>query len=136
MRILLLALPLLVAGCSLLGISGGDAPLVCTEEFRTYGVQVVDAQGRPVEGLMATSRVERTGAVLAEGQAPFPSAEGRYLVATDADRARIRPEGDTVRFTASGQGLHAEATFTFFDDGCHVVKESGPEEVIAAPSGR
>ena len=134
MRPSLLILPLFFAGCSLLG-GNNDLPRACTEEFRMYGVQVVDAQGRPVPGLAATSRVERTGAVLAEGHEPFPSEEGRYLVATDADRALIRPEGDTVLFTAVGPTLRAEASFTFFDDGCHVVQRSGPERVVAESVG-
>jgi hypothetical protein len=128
-------LALLVAGCALLGADGDEAPRACTEEFRMYSVQVVDEQGRPVEGLASTARVARTGEALGEGQEPFPPGEGRYPVATDADRARLRPEGDLVRFTAEGAGLRAEAVFAFYDDGCHVVKRSGPEQVVAAPAG-
>jgi hypothetical protein len=133
-----LAALLLTAGCALF-FPGDDTdrevPRACTEEFRTYTVQVVDTQGQPVEGLTSTARLARTGEVLAEDQAPFPPGEGYHLVATDADRSRFRPEEDTVRFVAEGAGLRAEAVFTFYDDGCHLAKRSGPERVVAAPAG-
>jgi hypothetical protein len=132
---ILTAAALALPGCAFLDPGHGGDGRACTEEFRTYVVQVVDGRGRPVEGLESVARVERTGEFLARGAEPFPAGEGRYPVATDADRARVRPEGDVVRFTAEGPGVEAAATFEFYDDGCHLVKRAGPEQIVAGPAG-
>ena len=127
-----LALVSLVALSACTSLDDGE-PRACTEEFRTYAVEVVDAAGRPLEGLESTARVERTGERLMH-DAGFPGGS-HYPVATDAHRRAIREEGDTVLFTAEGQGVRAEGTFAFYDDGCHLVKRAGPEQIVAVPVG-
>ena len=134
MRISVLLGLLALSGCSLLLPTNADSG-VCTLEFRTYAVQVVDAQGVPVDRLETTSIVLRTNEILASDPGVSPAQDGRYLVATDADRGAIQRSGDVVRFTAEGPGLRAEATFEFYDDGCHVVQRSGPAQVVAEPAG-
>ena len=98
-------------------------------------VEVVDSAGRPVEGLSTQSVNERTGQPLAVAMgatdAPEAGVQGRYTVATDADARRLRVDGDPVAFTASGEGVQASARFVLADDGCHVVKEEGPDRVTA-----
>ncbi len=127
--LLLFALGLL-AGCSIFDPARGG-PQACTMEFRTYTVRVVDAAGEPVEGLTTTVRNERTGEVLAFDDGSIFPENGTYLVATDGHT--FRRGGDPVSFHAEGDGLTASASFEFAFDGCHVVKESGPEQIVAVP---
>lgn len=128
MRPLFLLVALALAGCD----AAFDSPLVCTEEFVTIDVEVVDAFGRSVEGLAYQSVNERTGEVLPIGKDEGLGArDGRYPVATDAHAPLLRVDGDPVVFTASGAGLLATARYVLSDDGCHVRKEDGPEQITA-----
>ena len=131
MRFLFLsALALALAACD-----ATTDPFVCTEEFVSIQVEVVDAAGRPLEGLTARSVNERTGEALAgardSGETREADDPGVYTVATDADARRLRVDGDPVLFTASGDGVEASARFVLADNGCHVVKEEGPDRVTA-----
>ena len=126
MRRLVLLLLFLLAGCD------PSAPAVCTEEFRSYVVRVVDDAGEPVPGLETRSVVEETGTVLDVPDGPA-FAPDTYYVATDANRDAIGPDETGIRFEAEGGGLAASATFVFRDDGCHVRQVSGPEEIAARP---
>ena len=99
-----------------------------------YHVQVVDEAGRPLDGLVTSALLVRTGEVLTTQDATPPGSRFGYLVATDEHRALVREDGDTVRFSAEGEGVEAGATFEFYDDGCHLVKRSGPEQVTAGPT--
>lgn len=126
----LLAALVTFAGCDV----AFEAPFACTEEFRTVNVEVVDAFGRALPGLSYTSVHERTGDVLVTG-GPDTSADARglYPVATDADAPLLRVDGDPVVFTASGEGILASARYVLSDDGCHIRKEDGPDQIVAEP---
>jgi hypothetical protein len=129
-----LALGLASAGCSfLLPGSRTDDPVACTMEFRMVTVTVVDAAGRPVTGLDASTRNERTGEVLDPGDEPFLGEQGIYLVATDAHRARLSRGGDPLAFRASGRGLLAGGTFRVGADACHIQRLAGPDTLVARP---
>ena len=129
MRALALLAALALASCD--AVSPG---LVCTDEYVVLDVEVVDDIGRPIPGLTASSVNERTGETLGEvptGYSDDPTVPGRYVLATDSDMPRLRLDGDPVRFTASGAGVTASATFTVANDGCHVRVEAGPDQVVA-----
>jgi hypothetical protein len=111
-----------------------DDPVVCTMEYRTISVEVVDDAGNPVGGLTPTVRNLRTGEVLPFDEGAF-GGEGHYLVATDAHRERLSEEGDRLLFNAAGGGRVAEAEFVVAADPCHVQKVSGPERIVAMPGG-
>lgn len=126
----LLALPLLLAsGCATPAAS--DPGVVCTMEFRTVTVRVVDETGTPLTDLASESVVAATGAVLAEDTDPGLAAEGVYLVATDSDLDALSPDGSDVRFTATSDTWRATASFDIAGGPCHIEKRSGPEEVVA-----
>ena len=130
-------LALLLPACSIL--SPGDGGVAaCTLEFRSYTVQVVDADGQPVDGLTATVRNLRTGEVLdlGDGGGLYTPGDGRYLLVTDGQVGQLSEEGDRLHFRAVGNGLVAEAEYVFTGGPCHVERVSGPERVVAVPAGR
>ena len=129
MRPLLLLLAFALASCDALSPSFG-----CTAEYVVLDTEVVDALGRPVPGLASETVNLRTGETLVQNETvrdhtPFPP--GRYVLATDSDAGGLRVDGDPVRFTATGQGLTATADFVLAFDGCHIARESGPDQVVA-----
>ena len=129
-----LPLALVLGGCSLIRSNDGGDECVCTLEFRTVTVRVVDAAGQPVPGLDVTVTNERTGAVLDVDQANVaPNEQGVYAVVTDGEVNDVSEAGDPLRFRAEGGGRTAEATFVVGRDACacHIDKRSGPEEVTA-----
>lgn len=129
MRVLLLAALVLLpfaSGCD-------TVQYACTLEFRTIQVRVVDALGRPIEGLQAQSVLENGGHPLYEYDSSDPTfgTGGFYTVGSDADLDLLSIDGDAVVFTATGSSVQAEARFVLADDGCHVTKEDGPTEITA-----
>ncbi len=140
MRALLLALPLalLAGGCSLVrshnGEPEGSGDCMCTMEYRTIGVRVVDAAGQPVTGLAVTVTNTRTGDVLDVDQSnAAPGTTGAYVVLTDSQVQAVSEAGDTLRFHATGGGRTADAEFVVYRDACacHINKRSGPEQITA-----
>ncbi len=125
-RLLLLSALGLFAGCDTL-----DGPQVCTREYVTYTVRVVDASGDLLADLTTRSVVEPSGVELVTAQDANTGQVGVYPVASDAHGRLISRSGTTVRFEATGDGLSAEASFVFDTDGCHVRKVSGPQEIVA-----
>lgn len=126
--LLLLALFLGIVGCDTEGID------VCTLEYRFFLVRVVDASGDPVPGLTARSIVEKTGVVLhdALGASGGVSGErGEYLVAADDHTDLISHRGSIVLFEAKSDDYVATGTFVFESDGCHIMKQSGPEQIVS-----
>jgi hypothetical protein len=97
-------------------------------------VRVVDAQGRPVEGLLPTVRNERTGQTLDVRQEDAGTfGTGMYAVATDANVTDVSEDGDRLLFRASGGDVTAEGTFVVGRDACacHIDRRSGPDELVA-----
>ena len=97
-------------------------------------VRVVDAQGRPMEGLVASVRNERTGRTLTvsdtDGGMLTP---GTYAVVTDNNVADVSEAGDRLLFRATGGGRTAEGVFVVARDACscHVDRREGPDEIVA-----
>lgn len=130
---LLLPLALLVAACQ----PAAETPeRVCTMEFRTIGVTVVDSTGAPVASAAVDVIREATGESVvcaSEGQEGCvqPAASsgvqggGNFEVMTDA--VPVSEAGETFRVVARHDGLEAEAPFQIGFDGCHVEKLSGPD---------
>jgi hypothetical protein len=134
MRILLTlsALVLAAPGCSTVSEGAGDC--VCTMEFRTIQVRVVDGAGRPVGDLDVTVTNRRSGEVLdVQQNAAGPAATGTYTVVTDSNVDDVSVEGDELLFRATGQGRTAEATFIVGRDACacHIDRREGPEQIVA-----
>jgi len=131
--LIIAAAVLLSAGCTTAQAPGAD-DCMCTMEFRTVGVEVVDAAGAAVAGLDVTVTNTRTGRHLDVTQdAAGPQAPGRYVVVTDANVDDVGEQGDELLFRAVGQGRTAEGTFVIGRDACacHVDRRSGPERLVA-----
>lgn len=115
---------------------GCDSPSCggCTTEFRSYTVRVVNSDGSPIEGMTATIRNERTGALIDPSPIGGEQGEGGfYTIITDSQLDSVPTDGDTLSFRATGGGLLAEASFVIGADHCrcHIWKISGPETITA-----
>jgi hypothetical protein len=102
-------------------------------EFRTVQVQVVDGSGAPIEDMDVVVRNERTGEVLEVDQESGGFGSGMYAVATDGNVSDLSEEGDRLLFRATDGARVAEGTFVVGRDrcSCHIVRESGPEQLTA-----
>lgn len=134
MRTLLALSTLILAapGCSTTNEGAGDC--VCTMEFRTIQVRVVDPAGGPAADLDVTVTNTRTGETLdVQQDAAGPAAPGTYTVATDSNVNDVSVEGDELHFRAAGAGRTAEATFVVGRDSCacHIDRREGPDEIVA-----
>jgi hypothetical protein len=124
----------LVGTVAALGALACDDPLsqcLCTEEFRTYLVTVVDAGGAPVSDVTITRTNLRTGALFEPTWLGMP-VPGTYLVADDGLVDEFSSEGDLVRVTGEKDGATFEAQFEFAvpdECRCHVDKLAGPDTV-------
>jgi hypothetical protein len=126
------ALILAAPGCSTVSEGAGDC--VCTMEFRTVQVRVVDAAGQPVGDLDVTVTNQRSGETLdVQQEAAGPPAAGTYTVVTDGNVDDVSVEGDDLLFRATGHGRTAEATFVVGRDACacHIDRREGPEQIVA-----
>jgi hypothetical protein len=96
-------------------------------------VQVVESGGTPVEGMDVVVRNERTGEVLEVDQESGGFGSGMYAVVTDGNVADLSEQGDPLAFRATDGTLVAEGTFVVGRDrcSCHIVRESGPERLVA-----
>lgn len=133
------ALPLL-AGCSL--YEGGDGGRMCTMEYRSENVRVLDAAGVPVEdaavnvlrvstgrSVVCTAETER--GCLRPSMWPRPGFEGRYAVMDDG--VAVARRGEDFRVVATRGASRAEAVLRFAHDGCHIQKRAGPDVLTLAP---
>lgn len=105
-----------------------DDRVVCTEEFRTAVVTLVDAGGAPVLGADVRTYLVRTGE-----RVPVTSIldliPGSYLILDDNAVRLIEGDDEAFRVTAdAGAAGAAEATYRFAaPNGCHIEKVSGPD---------
>lgn len=103
---------------------------VCTQEFRAYGLTVVDPAGEPVSDVSLEIVNLRTGRELMPTFLGFP-APGTYWIADDSMREEFTVGGDSVRVTGTKDTGSFETGFRFAADecGCHVEKLAGPDTV-------
>jgi hypothetical protein len=107
-------------------------PCVCTEEFRSYWLDVREIDGGPAEGVQVSVVRESNGQKLGYGTPVFEP--GTYLIMDDGFTEQIaRDEG----FQVDGERGAAtfQASFRFGTDACrcHVIKIDGPESVTLSP---
>lgn len=109
--------------------------LICTQEFRSIPVKFVDADGEPVAVTDFKAVNTRTKKVLSEGRDQnFPTTEGVYTVASDANLKDLSTEGDIILVSAKSASTQAKKEAEFKIVGgvcsCHVHKVSGPDEMV------
>ena len=118
-----------VVGLMMLGGCETDDPgdCVCTEEFATVGVYVVDANGLPADSVRTTVTVLRTGDTLQVSE--FPFMDGYHVVADDRLTQTLARDGEWMRLQAEKGTFHLEQDFLIGTDPCrcHVYKWSGPD---------
>ncbi|MEZ4416191.1 MAG: hypothetical protein R3E10_10640 [Gemmatimonadota bacterium] len=106
---------------------------VCTEEFRSVTVEVVDPSGAPVEGLSVVVTRLQDGLVLRSRE---NGGSGTYMVLDDRARFDVAASGERVRFVAA-DGVHSvSADFVMATDlcRCHIHKLLGPDRLVFPPS--
>lgn len=119
----------MLLGVVLAGCSQEEALTVCTMEFRTIGVTVVDTLSVPVLDATVTSRLRRTGEVLASADGT-PQNDGFYAIVSDGVKQKIRQGGDSVDVVVQRTGNVPAAATYFIISGCHVGKVSGPNTLV------
>jgi hypothetical protein len=108
-----------------------EDPVVCTAEFRTITVTVIDTAGSPSPNVTLTSVLKRTGETLGPTSLIL-TPPGIYILVDDGAREKIRNAGDSVRVTAVNGTGPTTAAMYFIDvpGGCHVNKVAGPDTLI------
>lgn len=109
--------------------------LICTQEFRSIAVKFVDTDGNPVAVTGFKAINTRTKKVLSESRDQnFPTTEGVYTVASDANLKDLSVEGDIILVSAKNASTQAKKDAEFKIVGgvcsCHVHKVSGPDEIV------
>jgi len=110
-----------------------DKDCACTEEFRGYGVTVVDTLGVPVDSLTVIIK-DKDGDELDVQQNQFNFDEGKYTVLTDAFIHIFCSCGSAqkIYFSATDGSTSANGEFLFNTDECkcHINKVSGPDTLV------
>ena len=109
--------------------------LICTQEFRSIPVKFVDTEGKPVAITNFKAINTRTKKILSQNRDQnFPTTEGVYTVASDANLKDLSVEGDIIMVSATNSISKAkkEAEFKIIGGvcSCHVHKVSGPDEIV------
>ena len=105
---------------------------LCTEEFVTYYVTVVDSLGEPVDSLITSVPNDR-GKRYDFGQVePPPYMMGTYVVMTDGFKSDFSSRQGKVFFTGIKNNKTATAEFFFKTDkcNCHVNMIAGPDTLV------
>lgn len=133
-----LALACSLSACFLLPPK--DRPdLICTAEFRAFGVYVFTSSGQPVALDDVAVTAERLGALPICPAEPTDSTDhclsahperGWYEVMNDALGKDLRRVGNDVRFSGLLGDRSIQATLRFRWDGCHVQKLAGPDTLF------
>jgi len=110
-----------------------DKNCLCTEEFRSYLVTVVDTLGIPVDSLNVIIK-DKDGDELDVQQDQYFLDEGKYTVLNDSFTHIFCSCGtpQTIYFSATDGSRIATGEFMFNTDECkcHVNKVSGPDTLL------
>jgi hypothetical protein len=104
---------------------------VCTTEFRTVPVTVVDRADTPIADASVVAVLVRTSDTLSP-PVSGPSPTGVYIIVDDGSRHKILTAGELVRVQVE-RGAQAFGADYVFDvpGGCHIHKVSGPDTLTA-----
>jgi hypothetical protein len=124
---------LLVAACGPESSPGPESPPSCAcTEFRAVQFLVVNRVAAPIPVVAVVVTLQRTGEVLPVTQPGLHA--GVVTVVDDSLRARIRPEGESIRcaVTLRSSSLDVD-TVVGIDQpcACHVERLSGPGLVMS-----
>lgn len=106
---------------------------ICTEEYRTYLVTVVDTLGFSVDSLDVAIK-DKDGDELNVQQDPYYLGTGKYTVLNDSFTHIMCTCGtpQTIYFSATDGIRTANGEFSFNTDKCrcHINKISGPDTLV------
>jgi hypothetical protein len=105
---------------------------ICTTEFVSYSIIVIDSSGDPVDSL--TTRITNSsGREFDSHGSYFPNGpRGRYWIMDDSYKSEFTNLPTTIFFDGTKEDVTAEAAF-LFNTGeckCHVNKVAGPDTVV------
>jgi hypothetical protein len=115
--------------------SGCDAAQLCTEEFRSLGVEFTDKGGNNVTVKNVTAVNLRTNIPLVAKNVIDPGfAPNTYFIATDSNKDEFSNNGDEVKITATSTATNKTASAIVKISGgicnCHISKVSGPDKIV------
>ncbi|MGJ3234790.1 hypothetical protein [Marivirga sp.] len=129
----LIAFSISLFSCEEENLSSDDCDSVskiCTEEFRSITLEIVDLEGEPVilddfyTFLDSRKKFEFTLNEIQEGQ-------GVYPVLTDAEMDEIDREGTTLIFVGEKDGKNlVEHQMVIGHDCCHVILIEGDDKIV------
>ena len=126
-RIALLMLALSFSSCELLekllnGENDSDDPRICTEEFRTVGLEII---GGELDDFF-TIRQSTMDTI----QVDFPVLDSFYPVLDDSFQEELEGQVDEFEFVGFQEGEEVvREVFTIKADECHIEKVSGADSV-------
>lgn len=110
-----------------------DNDCICTQEFRSYLVTVVDTLGVPVDSLTVTIK-DKYDDDLDVQQEWHPFGAGKYTVLNDSFTQMFCACGTTqkIYFSATDESRIANGEFMFNTDECkcHINKVSGSDTLV------
>ena len=107
-------------------------PGICTTQFVTSEVSVLNDEGNLVSGVTIEVKIKETGEILipcgTNLDCEFPS--GVYTVFHDGFMDKVSKNGDKIIVSGTKENLSFSQEFTFGKDDCHIYKLAGPDSVI------
>jgi hypothetical protein len=126
----------LLVAMGLLAVAGCDTDTLpvdclCTEEFRSFTVTVIDGTGASVDNMDVAVTRTRDGFAFPPGQ-DLGFAAGVYVILDDGSKDTIGPGGEAVRVVATKDGTSVTGDYVFAADDClcHIEKLSGPDTLV------
>lgn len=107
-----------------------DEGYVCTDEFVTYSVTVLNPNGEPTDSVQVSTTDPETGEKFPVCEVgPCKRETGTYVIMHDGLREQISETLETVLVKGSKGNMQFEEGFAFRAGKCHVEKISGPDTV-------
>jgi hypothetical protein len=115
-----------------LNCTDNQTDCICTTEFRTYLVTVIDTLGNPVDSLQTRITNSRGKQFSFDGLSLPPNMNGAYFVMTDGYQQDFTTRPEKITFTANKNSTEVTGDFYFNTDecGCHVQKVQGPDTLV------
>jgi hypothetical protein len=107
----------------------GPDSCICTMEYESVVVHIQDGAHNPIDSLVTTSTIKRTGKTLKYKQ--YPPGHGNYVVLEDDATKDVDIFGETINFHAQNSNYTIDRQFLFDTDNCrcHIRKVSGPDTI-------
>ena len=113
-----------------------ESPIVCTTEFVTFSITVVDTTGEPADSVQITVKNTKSGEPydVCQGTICDSYGAGRYTIMHDGFHGKISEKREPVTVKGTKGEQQFTADFAFRSGDCHVRKLAGPDTVSLAPN--